>query len=65
SATVYSICETAKANNLNPYYYLEYLFTELPKLCDKDGNIDPTQLDPLLPWAAELPAKCHKPRRED
>ena len=65
SATVYSICETAKANNLNPYYYLEYLFEELPKLCDKDGNIDPKQLDPLLPWAAELPAKCHKPRRQD
>lgn len=63
SAAVYSICETAKLNNLNPYYYLDHLLTELPKLCDDDGNIDTAKLDPLLPWADELPAKCHKPRR--
>lgn len=63
SAAVYSICETAKLNNLNPYYYLDHLLTELPKLCDDDGNIDTAKLDPLLPWADELPAKCQKPRR--
>ena len=64
SADVYSICETAKANNLNPYYYLEHLLTELPKLViDKEGNMDTTQLDRLLPWSDSLPEKCHKPRR--
>jgi len=26
SAITYSIIETAKANNLNPFYYLTYLF---------------------------------------
>ena len=31
SAIIYSIVETAKANNLNPYYCLEYLLTEIPK----------------------------------
>lgn len=30
SAIIYSIAETAKANNLNPYDYFEYLLTEIP-----------------------------------
>ena len=36
-AAIYSITETAKLNNLRPYKYLEYLLTELPKLCDDKG----------------------------
>ena len=63
SAVAYTIVETAKLNGLNPYYYLEHLLTELPRLADKDGNIDTAALEPLLPWAEELPEKCHKPRR--
>ena len=31
SANLYSLIETAKANRLEPYAYLRYLFTELPK----------------------------------
>ncbi len=31
SANLYSLIETAKANGLEPYVYLRYLFTELPK----------------------------------
>ena len=31
SANLYSLIETAKANGLEPYAYLRYLFTELPK----------------------------------
>lgn len=31
SAIIYSIAETAKANNLKPYDYFEYLLTELPR----------------------------------
>ena len=31
SANLYSLIETAKANGLEPYTYLRYLFTELPK----------------------------------
>ncbi|NLI78286.1 MAG: IS66 family transposase, partial [Candidatus Riflebacteria bacterium] len=31
SATLYSLIETAKANNLEPYAYLRLLFTELPR----------------------------------
>ena len=32
SANLYSLIETAKANSLEPYAYLRYLFTELPKV---------------------------------
>lgn len=42
SAVLYSLVETAKANNLNPHAYLKHVFTELPKN-DRD-------LDRLLPW---------------
>lgn len=63
SAMVYSISETAKLNNLRPYYYFKYILTELPKLCDEQGNINPADLDHLMPWAEELPAECRKPRR--
>ena len=63
SAVVYSISETAKLNNLHPYYYFNHLLSELPKLVDKDGNIDSVRIEPLLPWSKELPAKCYKPRR--
>ena len=62
-AAIYSITETAKLNELRPYKYLEYLLTELPKLCDNKGNIDITKLDPLMPWATDLPDECRKSRR--
>ncbi len=61
SAVIYSISETAKLNNLRPYYYFNYLLTELPKLCDEKGTIDTAKLDHLLPWAPELPEECRKP----
>ncbi|SJZ74723.1 IS66 C-terminal element [Garciella nitratireducens DSM 15102] len=44
SAITYSIIETAKANNLNPFYYLTYLFEKLPNI-DLD---DMEELDQLL-----------------
>ena len=34
SAIIYSITETAKANNLKPYEYFEYLLEEIPKHMD-------------------------------
>ena len=48
SAMLYSIVETAKANNLNTYQYLELLLTELPKHVE-DKNLQ--FLDTLLPWS--------------
>ena len=31
SVIIYSIVETAKANNLKPYNYIQYLLDEIPK----------------------------------
>ena len=63
SALVYSISETAKLNNLRPYYYFKYILTELPNFCDEQRNIDSTKLDDLMPWSDKLPEECRKPRR--
>lgn len=59
SAVAYSIAETAKANNLKPYQYFEYLLTELPKRVSakKDSTFS---LDDLMPWSPELPMSCRK-----
>jgi len=43
SANLYSLIETAKANGLEPYAYLRYLFTELPKAQTVDA------IEALLP----------------
>ena len=58
SAIIYSIAETAKANNLKPYNYFEYLLTEIPKH-QEDTNLD--FLEDLLPWSDALPSECRKP----
>lgn len=63
SAVMYSISETAKLNNLNPYYYFMHLLDMVPKLMDTNGNIETSKLDLLLPWSKDLPVKCYKPRR--
>ena len=39
SAMIYSITETAKANQLKPYEYLKYLLIEIPKHME-DRNLD-------------------------
>ncbi|MCD6123242.1 MAG: IS66 family transposase [Spirochaetales bacterium] len=47
SATIYSLIETAKANGLEPYRYLKYLFTELPTTEVEDyKKLMPQYLDP-------------------
>lgn len=57
SAIIYSIEETAKANNLKPYEYFEYLLTELPEHQD---DTDRSFLEKLLPWSQELPEYIRK-----
>ena len=59
SAIVYSIAETAKANNLKPYQYFEYVLTELPERISrkKDSTFS---LDDLMPWSPKLPMSCRK-----
>ena len=62
SAIIYSIAETAKANNLKPYKYFEHLLTEIPKH-QNDTNMD--FLAKLLPWSEELPQECRKTINEN
>lgn len=57
SATIYSLVETAKANKLKIYEYLQYLLTKIPKHMD-DSSMD--FLEDLLPWSEKLPEECHK-----
>ena len=59
SAMIYSIAETAKANNLKPYEYFEYLLEEIPEHME---DIDRSFLERLLPWSPELPEKIRKPK---
>ena len=54
SAIIYSIAETAKANNLKPYEYFEYLLTQIPAHMD---DTDRSFLEDLLPQTAEYPAE--------
>lgn len=55
SALTYSIIETAKANNLNPFRYLEYLLTEM---MEHEEETDYGLIDKLLPWSDKLPEIC-------
>jgi transposase len=57
SAVAYSIIETARANGLNPYQYLLYLFTELPTFLTKDPKAD---LSRFFPWAGNIQEKCRR-----
>ncbi len=54
SAVVYSIIETAKANGLKPFEYLQFLFETMPSTIT-------SELDSLLPWGEAVPAACRLP----
>lgn len=60
SAIIYSISETAKANDLKPYEYFEYLLTEIPKHQDESST---DFLADLLPWSEKLPEYIRKPKK--
>ena len=59
SAITFSLIETAKENNLNPFEYLKYIFEELPNI-DFKGN--PNLLKNYLPWA-DLPEQCYSKKK--
>lgn len=49
SATLYSIVMTCRANDINPYYYFQYLFKILPAHQSGDDNFTD-----LMPWNVQL-----------
>ena len=57
SAVIYSIAETAKANNLKPYEYFEHLLTVIPEHME---DTDRSFLEELLPWSPVLPENIRK-----
>ena len=57
SVIIYSVVETAKANNLKPYNYIQYILEEIPKHMD---DTDRSFLENLLPWLENLPAEIWK-----
>ncbi|MBI9100007.1 MAG: transposase domain-containing protein, partial [Spirochaetaceae bacterium] len=44
SAALYSLVETAKANDVEPMHYLNCIFQKIPMVSDKN------ELEALLPW---------------
>ena len=64
SAVIYSLVETAKANNLRVYNYLELLLEEIPKHSEEETDY----LQDLMPWSDYVQEKCHtlkKPQTVD
>ena len=55
SAIIYSITETAKANHLNPFRYLEYILTVMK---DHQEDTDYRFMEELLPWSEQLMEIC-------
>ena len=58
SAIVYSIIETARANGLKPFEYLEFLLETLP-------NSTIMSIDNILPWGSAVPDRCRMPMIKD
>ena len=58
SSVIYSIIETAKENNLNPFDYLVWLLQTVP-------NTTTTKLDDLLPWSDKVPVSCRIPIKDE
>ena len=55
SAIIYSITETAKANGLKPFRYLEHVLTVLK---DHQDDKEYSFINDILLWSEKLPKKC-------
>lgn len=55
SAAIYSIIETAKANGLSVFTYLEFLLMWMP---DTDWRNHPEELEDLMPWSEMAKSIC-------
>ena len=55
SAPVYFIVETAKANNVDVYYYLQYLLDMAPSAKMRDD-----ELEKLAPWHPDVKAAIQR-----
>ena len=61
SAIIYSIAETAKANNLKPYEYFEYLLTQIPAHMDGYRPLISGRSSSVVTKAARIYQKTKRP----
>ena len=59
NGVLYTLVESARANDLDVYEYLKHLLTEMP---NNHHLENPDVIDQLLPWSEELPEQCHLKR---
>ena len=53
SAVIFSLIETAKANEVDPYKYLTYLLEKRP-----NADMSDDELEQLTPWSKEVQNRC-------
>jgi hypothetical protein len=56
SAVCYGLIETAKANGVNAFEYLRYIFSVF-----KNSDIASLDLEDFMPWSESLPDACRLP----
>ena len=59
NGVLYTLVESARANDLDVYEYLKHLLTEMP---NNHHLENPSVIDQLLPWSKELPEQCQMKR---
>lgn len=55
NAVLYTLVESARANDLNVYEYLKYILREMPQTRFHEH---PELVDKFLPWSVDLPEEC-------
>lgn len=56
NGVLYTLVESARANELDVYEYLKHLLIEMP---NNHYREDPSVIDRLLLWSEDLPEQCH------
>lgn len=62
SAIRYSITETAKANELNPFEYFEFLMEHLKEYPRND--VSEKELEKLMPWPETFSDCCEQLKKQ-
>ena len=61
SAIVYSLVESAKANGVEPFAYLQRVLVELPHLGKSPSH---EELEAFMPWAPDIQEDCKIPNSD-
>ena len=62
NAILYTLVESAKANELNVYEYLKHILTFMP---NADFHNHPEVVNDLLPWSENLPQECRLMQKKE